>query len=338
MRIGMINWDSSLPGDTYFGHYTGLTLSPEKYRSRVPYYAKITENGVTFPRKSMADAERELQYAINAGIDYFAYCWYSDEADPVPVPGLKASKSCVDPVLWELNHMRKLHMQSPLREKIHLCAIILCSHFYSKTDMRLLADAMQQPYYETVDGRPLVFLFGGYRIDYIHCLRVYAKENGGREPYFVFFNNSGPENLPDYREADAVCDYACVGAAPDYPALCDICIRKNREREKYGIPVFPHFTLGWDPSPRIEAPVPWTSYPRENYAPPAKADEIFPAAVRFAEWMRENRENTVPNEVLVFAWNEFEEGGFLCPTLAADGTPDERRLRAFSKVSAMWKK
>lgn len=36
--------------------------------------------------------------------------------------------------------------------------------------------------------------------------------------------------------------------------------------------------------------------------------------------------------VITYAWNEHDEGGWLCPTLGADGEPDTRRVEAMGKV------
>jgi hypothetical protein len=36
--------------------------------------------------------------------------------------------------------------------------------------------------------------------------------------------------------------------------------------------------------------------------------------------------------VLIYAWNEFDEGGWLCPTLSADGAPDTSRIEALGSV------
>jgi len=35
---------------------------------------------------------------------------------------------------------------------------------------------------------------------------------------------------------------------------------------------------------------------------------------------------------MVYAWNEFEEGGYLCPTLGENGEPNTAFLDVFTKV------
>ncbi len=39
--VGVVNWDCSLPSDTWFGYYATRSLSPAKYRYATPYYADV---------------------------------------------------------------------------------------------------------------------------------------------------------------------------------------------------------------------------------------------------------------------------------------------------------
>ena len=50
---------------------------------------------------------------------------------------------------------------------------------------------------------------------------------------------------------------------------------------------------------------------------------------RLGAWMRANTAACPTGHVLVFAWNEFEEGGWICPNLGASGDADLGRLKAF---------
>ena len=80
IRVSAINWDSSLPSDTYFGFHQTRTLSPKKYRTVTPYYADVLgENQIGYHLRNQEEIDRELRYAIEAGIDYFSYVFYPDE-------------------------------------------------------------------------------------------------------------------------------------------------------------------------------------------------------------------------------------------------------------------
>lgn len=45
-----------------------------------------------------------------------------------------------------------------------------------------------------------------------------------------------------------------------------------------------------------------------------------------------NRDLNPANAIIIYAWNEHDEGGWLQPTLGADGKPDEARVKALGKV------
>ena len=49
-------------------------------------------------------------------------------------------------------------------------------HNFSDNDMEKLLEEMKEDYYEKIDGRPLVYLFGGYRLDFIKRLQTKAEE------------------------------------------------------------------------------------------------------------------------------------------------------------------
>lgn len=337
-RIGVINWDNSQPMNTYFGTHASRVESQPKYRARVPYYADLAADGtVSFHLKTQEEFDRELSYAISAGIDYFAYAWYTE--DHLTDTEENIAKGSVEPFLWELNHARHLHAQSTLRDKIGMCAVLICPHIYSESDFAKLADAMKQPYYETVDGRPLVCLFGGYRMDFINRLRRFPADFGTADPYIVFHDSGVLSENGDYSLVDGVCDYACPSTrSKDYAALIDRDLWTNENRKQYGVKILPHFTMGWDPSPRIDSPVPWCGYPAADYAPQASEEEFLAGGRRFAEWIRANKDAVVTDRIHVFAWNEFEEGGYICPNLCADGSVDEGHLRAFAKIVCDWQK
>ena len=121
LRVGAISWDCSLPPDTYFGFYQTRSLSPEQFRVATPYYADILEeNKITYHSRTQEEYDRELQYAIDAGIDYLAHVWYPTEGSRNYVP--TSDGDCSHKV-YELNWARKMHMQSTLKEKIKFCAI-----------------------------------------------------------------------------------------------------------------------------------------------------------------------------------------------------------------------
>jgi hypothetical protein len=89
-------------------------------------------------------------------------------------------------------------------------------------------------------------------------------------------------------------------------------------------------TTGWDPRPRVEHPVSWTTVAADAWAQPATPAEIAAHLGRALAWTGQYPAAADAQTVLIYAWNEFDEGGWLCPTLR-DGTA---RLDAIRPVLA----
>ncbi len=127
-RVGVINWDCSVPSDTtFFGRYATRSLGPREFRDRTPFYAVETgPDTIQYRERTLAEYETELRHAVAAGIDYFAYCWYDRAPHADHVVGWGAET--VDDTVCELAYARLRHLASPLRDRIGLCAILVACH------------------------------------------------------------------------------------------------------------------------------------------------------------------------------------------------------------------
>lgn len=329
VKVGMINWDAGLPEDTFFGRWAMNSLGCEKWKSRLPYYAVKDGDGWRFPERTQRDYDRELQFAIDAGIDYFAYCWYTEEALEPELSGGNRYEA-IRPYIHELNRARHLFESSPMNDRIDLCAIILGMHGYSAADWEKLALAMTKPYYHKIDGRPLAFIFGGYCVDHIQNVRAAAR-SVGLEAYVCILGNE-----PDGKDcslADAASTYADGSDGESgYAAFAKNVMKNNEARKEYGLQLIPEFSTGWNPTPRFERPTPWAAYPDRVYVEDNDGGGFEAAARDLKVWMEENGRYVKSGHVLSFAWNEFEEGGYVCPTLGADGKPDGTRLEHYKRA------
>lgn len=340
IRIGVINWDCSLPSDTFFGFYSTKSLSPRKYRDRTPYYADVyAEDKIDYHVRSQEEYDRELEYAVAAGIDYFAYAWYTEEAFQVSGKAAEDPATAVDGKMWELTYARKMHTHSKWRKHIKMCAILICLHKYTDEDLKKLSEEMEKDSYEHINGRPLVYLFGGYRTDYMERLQKVCRESGQEMPYIVFMNNGAESPDGDYLLADGVSTYACGKAdITRYGQLSQVNLEENEDRKKYGVDVIPFFTVGWDPSPRVDNPVPWTSYPDASYAAYASQEELMDGAKALSMWINANAAYTKSGHILTNAWNEFEEGGYLCPLYVDGKKVNTQRIEVFAEIVQYWKR
>jgi len=324
-RVGVVNWDCSVPGWTFFGASVTNVLGPAKWRDRTPYYADVTgKDRIEYRFRTLAEYEQEMRYAIEAGIDYFAYCWY--DLNPPP------EKSVCHEHLQEITYARLHHAKSPLREKLSMCALLVTWHPYSDQELLTLALETREPWYEKVEGRPLVYMFGSAKTA-APKLRELCRRVGAADPYVVMMYSDTPPFKPGECDgADAISAYGCTEYEPVTADYVNMCVMRNAMRMLSGLPVVPHFSTGWNPRPRMERKAPWAHYPDRPWAGDLTAADWLDEAVKLRTWIARNPKACPTGHVMAFAWNEFEEGGWICPTVGADGRPDTTRLGWFRKV------
>jgi hypothetical protein len=80
-------------------------------------------------------------------------------------------------------------------------------------------------------------------------------------------------------------------------------INGNEHRKKYGLPIIPTLTVGWNPTPRIESPIPWYSYEQLTYCERASAQELEESAIKLSQWIQQNKNFANVGHILAFAWN-----------------------------------
>lgn len=340
MRVGAVNWDASLPPDTYFGYYQINSLSSENYREWTPFYADIIDNErMSYHLRTPEEYEREMQYAIDAGIDYFAFVWYPDEGSRAHE---KTSFNDCSHKVYELNYARHLYEKTALKEKLGMCAI-LGDHPFTDNELEELVEAFFEPYYEKIDGKPLLYVYGGYREEIIEKIHAMCRAKGQPEPFTVpmVTNADGSEGM---MLASALSAYAVGGSGESFDKLIDSAITANKRRITDSLALIPTFTVGWNPTPRIDRPTPWTTlsnggslYADVAYAPLATDDELISGARKFVEFLNGPDAPHLVGHILTFAWNEFEEGGFICPTYTKRGDINTSRISTFAQVSRIFK-
>ena len=146
--------------------------------------------------------------------------------------------------------------------------------------------------------------------------------------------------------ADALSAYAVYNPTDieRYDELCRIAIEKDTVRMQSGKKIVPLFTVGWNPSPRLDRMTPWTTnaqgdsiYLHVNYAPAPTETELTDGAAAFASHIKHNVKEQFAGHILTFAWNEFEEGGYICPTYREDGTVNDTQVCAFAKAAEIFR-
>ncbi len=304
-HIGAIRWDAWY---THDGNPTSVisqverSLSPAEYHYRTPFFGEITEDGkVIIPAYTQDVFDREMVYAADAGIDYFAYVWYNDD----------------------MRAARDFHLTSAYANEVKMAACLDGNAIGKDYARREITALFSQDLYMTVSGgRPLMYYFGeagnlaAIRDD-INYYRQYCAFAELPAPYAVIHNVDGSTAVA--YGADASSAYA-VGGSSTYAALTAAAKRDWNTRLRDGVAFVPSVTCGWSPKPRFDNPVSWTTVPENSWSEDATPDELYAHLTEALRYMQGAKVTSATNSntVLIYAWNEHDEGGWICPTLAVD--------------------
>jgi hypothetical protein len=262
--------------------------------------------------------QQQIDLAADHGVDFFAFCWYYHTDEQAIRDDCK--NGCIDRFLKAKNNNR-----------MKFCLLVANHGGYlmpRTEDWQLAAKVwiplMKHPRHLTVDGKPVVIIFNSnddLTAGVAH-LRVAARAaglpgvtvvgcTGSRESgydYWTRYAIKPPRSRPETDYADAV---------PVFPTIHDK-------------PCIPLVTAGWDCRP-------WQGPRGLGNKPPGpyftdRTPEKFAAHLRnAATWMDQHPQQTTKERlVLVYAWNEFGEGGYVAPT---KGDPDGKYLDAIRSVA-----
>jgi hypothetical protein len=338
--IGAIRWDGWY-GDGDVVKAVETSLGQPKYHFRLPWFAKVNGDGtVRINGDSQAIMEQEIAYALLAGLNYWAFVDYWDEA-----PGMSIA----------LNR----YLSAANREGLRYC-LVEEGHRLDKfgaVGWGRLVRHFENPGYQTVlDGRPLLYVFlppaklGSADWDELRRQTVAA---GLKSPYLVLMGYRPEQDAKAKADLgfDAVSAYARGGSySMTQPAFAEQCAMIRRDRwEKWqalGVPAITFASTGWDTRPRNERPPFWmrdevkaepdpTPFSRQKPlldAVTATPGELANHVCEAVRWAGSHRDLNPANTVIIYAWNEHDEGGWLQPTLRADGTADDSRVLALGKA------
>ncbi len=329
--IGAIRWDGWYSARGPVGKVVENTLGPSAYHFRLPFYAKIIdEDHVRIDGTAQEIVDREIDHAAAAGLDYWGYVTY-DPQDPLSL-GLQR------------------YLQSKKRDKINFCLVTEYGRWRNPAFVERIADLMRSPSYQKVLGnRPLLYL-GFVNADtlkeprqieafrqIVDGFRARVVDQGLEQPYIVLMDFS-PEQGSRWADAfgaEAISSYAVApgGGTLPYARLAESAEKFWDQCKEQNKQVVPIIMTGWDRRPRIARPHPWEPWQKpgvgmDNYYEQGSPEQIAAHAEKAVNWIKTHRAAAEAQTAIIYAWNEFDEGGWLAPTLK-DG---DARLRALAKV------
>lgn len=206
-------------------------------------------------------------------------------------------------------------------------------------------------------GRPLLFVYikpnalGRKDWDELKRQTVAA---GLKAPYLVLMGWDLEQDVQDMATLgfDALSAYARGGSysmeQPDYTEQCRLLRERLWTRwQALRIPCVTLASAGWDTRPRNERPPSWiqnlVGSPTHDLTPFSEQKPLVDAVSATSEqlgdhirdairWTKSQREINPSNTILVYAWNEHDEGGWIQPTRGGDGLPNEERIKTLGKI------
>ena len=100
----------------------------------------------------------------------------------------------------------------------------------------------------------------------------------------------------------------------------EIWERHSREGMEYNIQNVLPLVAGYHPLPRYKNPVTWMEVSENAYAQYATAEELYDHYKEAEEFIKSGKyaPTTDIGITILYAWNEHDEGGWICPTLKVD--------------------
>lgn len=358
---GAIRWDAwynwtNDPNDP--SEWVAKALTPAMWHDRLPWYAYIEAGalqsgacpghaGVTFNGNAPDVMAAEIAYAVNNGIDHWAFDVYPPD----------------NPMSGSL--YAYLNSTSPLKEQLGFCLLLQSSWMTSgglaawPAKVAIYAQHFARPEYTLVLGnRPLVYLFSvdeagwgnasaGWG-DWQYALEALANASlavGRGRPYIAlqtwsasdgFAQMQGINTGSDAQQlVSALSAYALGGSTDAGTPFSEFAAQGVAFWDSLaatGADVLPPVAAGWDQRPRVDCPPPWVPNPDPAFVvmpTPAEMGAFVAAALN---WTSTHAASNPAKVHLISAWNELDEGHFICPTLL-DGAARLEGIGAVLKPS-----
>lgn len=272
---------------------------------------------------SLEIMERQIDLAADGGVTFFAFCWYWNK---------DLKKLGEDPKHIGLD----LFLKAKNNHRLKFCLLVANHQGFllnGADDWKQAAEVwlpyFKHPRHITVGGKPLVIVFNPGNADEAGLGQLQATVRAAGLPGVAVAGCGGGQVRTGFTYTtryNVVPGYAAASEARKYEELVDA-----HRKSWVGSPAQPHIptlSVGWDKrpweGPRGLGQVAGWYFPDRT---PAKFTAALESAVA---WMdRHPDQTTAERIVMLYAWNEFGEGGYLAPT---KGDPDGAYLKAVKRV------
>lgn len=276
--------------------------------------------------------ERQIDLAAENGVDFFLFCWYWRDNQG------RLNEKAID----ELPHHTslKLYLNARNKKKIKF-ALLVANHAGSEiigtenwqAAIKYWAPYLKDKQYVKADGKPLIVLFGtgdeAINNEQLAAMQAAVKKEGFSSGISIAGCGSQARKKAGFTHTthyNVIPGYASGSEEHKYQELVD-ATKAQWSGTTYQ-PYIPLLTAGWDKRP-WEGPDGLDQ--AEGWYYPDRTPEQFKQFLEDAvQWMKDHPTQTSKERlVLVYAWNELGEGGYLVPT---KGDPEAVYLKQIKNV------
>jgi hypothetical protein len=277
---------------------------------------------------SLSVMERQIDLAADHGLSFFAFDWYWHDN------GRAINKRAI----WEdpLNLGLELFLEAKNNQRLKFCLLVANHEGYKISGTENWSQAsdflmtyFKHPQYLKVGGKPLVIIFhpeSGDKTGFAYMQEAARKAGlpgiaiascGDGESKMGYTHKTQYVILPEGNERSEAHPYAELMQA-----------HRDAWEGNPEQPYFPLVMAGWDVRP-WEGPTGRGQQPGWYF--PDRTPEKFADLLREAiSWVDQYPQQTTAERlILIYAWNEIGEGGYLVPT---KGDPNGRYLDALLSV------
>lgn len=263
--------------------------------------------------------DAELDYAVEAGLDYWMFLFYSNGSP--------------------LRYARELYTNTPNKKGIKMA---YCLHQMGGGQdyldaIQTIVSAMNQPWYQKIDGKPLLFVSDGQLTQLNDVRAAYGLQN---EIYVVYQPIYPSAQLSDVQiiqnnQMNAIGSYSSFGDNSNhlYSTIAQQDVDKITQFLSSPIDIAPTLTISFFNKPMythsLSAPINLgNSYIYNTVATNAELQAHIQNMLSLCE-----ANNTKVKTMVCYAWNEHYEGGkVLCPSKNINGTINQDVVDVFESV------
>jgi len=272
----------------------------------------------------------QINYAADAGLSFWGFCWYENTLVDQPE------------MMDQLNIALDLYLKCANRKRLDFC--LLSCHPVSNVNWTKLCDRtipyFKESNYLKVDGKPVMIFFnaddvisgmggaGGTKTA-LETYRQKAKDAGIGE-ILIGARTAPRASIPGYQDKYKECGFDFLTTYQnaddgrkqpgenDYANLIEGDKKAwNEISQNTDLPYVPTMGVGYDMRPwAADHPnQPASDYWYTGMTPQRIADHLRETI----QWTKTNKDKVLGNMMLIYAWNENGEGGWLTPT-KSEGT------------------